>query len=544
LKDNSIAVLPEEWFKQYAVLIKHSAITHEQLVVPVWLFLNFIHSEQHIYSNEVFKNAWIEQWEKWNDDKEEIIPIPQGIQASLRSYQKRGFEWMVLLAQIGAGALLADDMGLGKTLQTICFLQSRNDLNPLAKHLIICPASLIYNWKNELEKFAPQLKSFVATNQTHIWDSFTQEDCNLLIISYSILRSKIAELNPYHWDTVIVDESQNIKNRNALISKSVYSLHSNCRIALSGTPIMNNTLDLYAQLKFLLPNMFGSYEFFKNEYALPIDRDGDKDKITLLQKITAPFILRRTKEQVAKDLPEMTQSILWCDMLPDQRAAYDLIKSQIKSSLFLNIKNEGIPKNKLHILAGIMKLRQVCGSPQLLQETQNYNDSVKIDILMQEIKKLQNGSKALVFSQFKGMLHLIADRCKQESRKYLHFDGSTPASERQQIINRFQQEDDDHSLFLISLKSGNAGLNLTSADYVFLIDPWWNTAVQQQAINRTHRIGQTKKVFAYNLICKNSIEERILELQNRKMTIAEEIIGGDEGFMNKLNMEDLEYLFE
>jgi SNF2 family DNA or RNA helicase len=364
----------------------------------------------------------------------------------------------------------------------------------------------------------------------------------VLICSYGTLRSDIEQLNIIPWDVAVVDESQNIKNVQAQITRAAVQLNAKARVALSGTPIMNNTFDLYAQLNFLLPGMFGGQEFFRKEYANPIDRDGDKEKIKALQQMTAPFVLRRTKEQVATDLPEKTESILWCEMGADQMEVYNKVKHQIRDSIFLDIKTGGFEKNKLNILQGILKLRQVCGSPQLLAENKDCEDAVKIDVLMEELQNLKQ-NKTLVFSQFKGMLHLIAAQCKALNISYFHFDGDTPIAERQAMVSRFQESDDTTRVFLISLKSGNAGLNLTAADYVFLVDPWWNTAVQQQAIDRTHRIGQTKSVFAYKMICKDTIEERIIELQQKKKTLSEELISAEEGFVKNLSEEDVAYLF-
>lgn len=542
LKDNTIGIFNDEWVAQYGPVIKHGRIKKEQVTIPGWIMLSLEKGEARSVLEPSLSEDWRRNWLLWQDEQHVVFPVPERVQATLRPYQHKGFEWMALLSEIGAGACLADDMGLGKTLQTITFLCWRQEKQPDARHIIVCPASLIYNWKQELQKFAPHLKALVHNGLQRNVDDFFQQQYQVLICSYGTLRSDIEKLNIVPWDVAVVDESQNIKNVQAQITKAALQLHARARIALSGTPIMNNTFDLYAQLNFLLPDMFGGQEFFRKEYAQPIDRDGDKDKIKALQQMTAPFVLRRTKEQVATDLPEKTESVLWCAMGEDQMAVYNKVKHQIRDSIFLDIKSGGLDKSKLGILQGILKLRQVCGSPQLLAEQSDCTDSIKVDMLMEELQHLKN-NKTLVFSQFKGMLHLIAGQCKAQQISYYHFDGDTPIAERQAMVSRFQSEEDTTRVFLISLKSGNAGLNLTAADYVFLADPWWNTAVQQQAIDRTHRIGQTKSVFAYKMICKDTIEERIMELQQKKKTLSEELISAEEGFVKNLTEEDVAYLF-
>jgi superfamily II DNA or RNA helicase len=542
LKDSTIGIFNDEWVAQYAPIIKHGKLSKNEVTIPQWIMLSLDKGEAKEVLEPSISKEWLQNWLLWQDENATVYPVPALLKASLRPYQHKGFEWLTLLAEIGAGACLADDMGLGKTLQTITFLCRRQELASDARHLIICPASLIYNWKQELEKFAPHLKTFVYNGQQRNIETFFREQCQVMICSYGTLRSDIEQLHITPWDAVVVDESQNIKNVQAQITKAAQQLSAKARVALSGTPVMNNTFDLYAQLNFLLPGMFGGQEFFRKEYANPIDRDGDKEKIKALQQMIAPFVLRRTKEQVATDLPAKTESVLWCAMGEEQMAVYQKIRNQIKDSLFLDIKTGGLERNKLNILQGILKLRQVCGSPQLLSENEDCTDAVKVDMLMEELQQLQQ-NKALVFSQFKGMLHLIAQRCRQQNISYFHFDGDTPIAERQEMVSRFQSEDDKTRVFLISLKSGNAGLNLTAADYVFLVDPWWNTAVQQQAIDRTHRIGQTKSVFAYKMICKDTIEERIIALQDKKKFLSDELISAEEGFVKNLTEDDVAYLF-
>ncbi len=543
LKDNTIGVFPDEWMEQYAPVIKHGKISGDEISIPQWMGLSLEEGEARKVFQETIAQDWIEKWYDWQSENKTVYPVPSGVHAQLRPYQHKGFEWMALLSEIGAGACLADDMGLGKTLQTITFLCHRHQQEDNIKDIIICPASLIYNWQAELSKFAPHLSVYIYNGSARNIDHCFESGASIMITTYGTLRSDIEKLKLIRWDTAIVDESHNIKNIRAQSTKATLQITARNRIALSGTPVMNNTFDLYAQLGFLLPNLLGGQEFFKKEYADPIDVDKNPEKIKALQKLTGPFILRRTKEQVAADLPAKTESILWCDMGKAQRIHYESIKDQIRDSIFTGIKNEGVAKNKLNILQGILKLRQICGSPQLLTETSSCTESIKISMLIDELEYLKD-NKALVFSQFKGMLHLVASECRKRHVPYFHFDGDTPVQQRQEMVQKFQEEGDPTKLFLISLKSGNAGLNLTAADYVFLMDPWWNAAVQQQAIDRTHRIGQTKNVFAYKMICKNTIEEKIIEMQEKKKALSDELVSAEDGFVKNLTEQDIKYLFE
>jgi SNF2 family DNA or RNA helicase len=343
---------------------------------------------------------------------------------------------------------------------------------------------------------------------------------------------------------VVLDESHNIKNPAAQVTKVMHRLNADGRLVLSGTPIMNNTFDLYSQLQFVLPGLFGSQEFFKKEYADAIDLRKDAEKVAALKKMTAPFILRRTKEQVARDLPPKTEMVLWCEMSNPQRAVYEEIRSQVAGEVMGTMAKDGLQKSKLYVLQGIMKLRQVCNSPLLLKEESNgVNSSIKIELLIDELVNNLSDHKVLVFSQFTSMLDLVAAALKQQKLSYLMLTGSTAPKDRDSLVQQFNDEESEQKVFLLSLKAGNAGLNLTAADYVFLVDPWWNTAVEQQAIDRAHRIGQTKNVFAYKMICRDTIEEKIVQLQQRKQKISEELISEEDGFVKALTEEDVQFLF-
>jgi SNF2 family DNA or RNA helicase len=434
-------------------------------------------------------------------------------------------------------------MGLGKTLQTISFIQFIKEKYKGQTTLVICPVSLIFNWQKELEKFAPTIKYKIHYGLER---SLTKEDFaryDIVLTSYSLVRNDAAEFSKYFWQYIILDESQAIKNPESQTARSLMLLKSHNRIALSGTPVQNNTFDLYSQFNFLNPGLLGNKQFFKDEFANAIDKKQDEEKTQQLRKIVYPFMLRRTKEQVAPDLPEKIESIIWCEMEPEQRKVYDEYKKFYRDSLMERIASEGIQRAGIYILEGLLRLRQICDSPKLLKKKEfNKIGSTKLDELLREIEDNIGNHKMLVFSQFTEMLGLIEDEFKKKKIKYAYLDGSTKQSERQVAVEKFQQNEDCR-IFLISLKAGGVGLNLTAADYVFLIDPWWNPAAEQQAIDRTHRIGQTKKIIAYKMICKDSVEEKILALQSNKKKMAGELIGEDQAVMKKLKKEDIEYLF-
>ena len=545
LKDGSLGILNDDWLHQYSSIIKHGKINKDEVEVARFMAVSEQqNSQEQEVLKPIIKQQWWQKWQQWQSGNTNIYDVPKSVNATLRPYQQRGFEWLTLLYEAGAGACLADDMGLGKTLQTICFLAHYIYYNPGFVNIIVCPSSLIYNWQQELQKFAPGITTIVyhgASRNADDLDSSKQ----VIITSYGTIRADAGLLLSKDYGAAIIDESHNIKNPSAQITSVVSMLKANTRIALSGTPVVNNTFDLYAQLNFALPGMFGSKEFFKREYADAIDRNHDEEKIKTLQKLTAPFILRRTKEQVAKDLPEKSEMVLWCNMSAAQKDLYNEVRDQVRGSIFLDIKNNGLNKSKLAVLQGMLKLRQICNSPLLLpaDEQQGCTDSVKTKVLLQELKNILGNHKALVFSQFTSMLDLLCNECDELGIKYYHFDGQTPPAKRAEMVAAFQDKDSDTNLFLISLKAGNSGLTLTAADYVFLFDPWWNTAVEQQAIDRTHRIGQTKNVFAYKIICKGTIEEKIIQLQQRKKQLAEELVAEDDGFIKTLSEEDIQYLF-
>lgn len=543
LKDGSRGLITEEFLEEYGLLFKMGKIENDEIKISKIHFSTIEHLKEVKENDSIFeeiegKKRKLMQFDYESAEQEQL---PDNLNAELRPYQKSGFQWMGFLHETGWGGILADDMGLGKTVQTLSALIRTYNMNPKARFLVACPTTLLYNWENESKKFTPDMSYHIYHGPNRKSNKEEFETSNLIITTYGTLRSDIEMLSNIEWDYVVLDESQAIKNPMSQASKAALRLNAKNRLALSGTPIQNNTFDLYAQMNFLNPGMLGSIEFFKNEFAVPIDKNQDEIAKEHLKKLIYPFLLRRTKEQVAPDLPEKTETVLYCEMGKEQRKIYESYRHQFRSQILGSIEDVGMERSQMSILTGLMKLRQICDSPAILKGEQYPNASVKIEELIREISENVSNHKALVFSQFLGMLDLIRQELEKLKIPYVYFDGSTSGPDREKAINRFQ-EDGECKVFLISLKAGGVGLNLTAADYVYIVDPWWNPAVEQQAIDRTHRIGQTKNIFAYRMICKDTIEEKILLLQSRKIGLAKELISEDTAFLKKLTIEDVEFL--
>ncbi len=543
LSDGTFGILPEEWLKKYALLFRVGEGRNQNLKLSKYHFSVV----DELFENRNEEELVLQLEEKYASLREfsriKEVPPPDGLTKVLRPYQVAGFQWLNYLAEVKWGGILADDMGLGKTVQALSFLEYFKKQKNRLKALVVCPTTLIYNWENEIKKFTPCLSYKIHHGQarTRIKEELLDHDVS--ITTYGTLRSDIKLLTSIAFDYVILDESQAIKNPSSKVAKASGLLHATNRLCMSGTPLQNNTFDIYAQMHFLNPGMLGTVEFFRQEFAIPIDKFGERDRKEHLKKILYPFILRRTKEQVAKDLPEKQEMILFCEMEEEQRNIYDAYRNDYRSQILGSIETQGIHKSQLTILQGLMKLRQICDSPAILNEKEKFeNHSIKLDELAREISENIGNHKALVFSQFLGMLALIKGRLEEMGVRFEYFDGSTSAPDREKAIQNFQQEDEVR-VFLISLKAGGVGLNLTAADYVYIVDPWWNPAVEQQAIDRTHRIGQTKNIFAYRMICKDTIEDKILQLQEKKRALARDIIADDTSFVKSLSREDVEYLF-
>ncbi|MBD0332624.1 MAG: SNF2 helicase associated domain-containing protein, partial [Chitinophagaceae bacterium] len=543
LNDNTLGILPEDWLKRYSLLFRVGEGKNDHLKLSRY-HLNVI---DDLYENRNEQELTIELEEKYEKirsthDIKKIDP-PENLKRVLRPYQFSGFQWLNYLHEVSWGGILADDMGLGKTVQALSFLQHYRDNYGQLTSLVVCPTTLIYNWENEIKKFTPSLEYHIHHGSARSRSIGELAQHNIIITTYGTLRSDIKLLLQMKFNYVVLDESQAIKNPASKVTRAASLLNANHKLCMSGTPLQNNTFDIYAQMNFLNPGMLGTVEFFRNEFSVPIDKFGEEEQKEHLRKILYPFILRRTKEQVAKDLPEKTETVLFCEMEDEQRKIYDAYRNDYRAKIMGTIEEQGIQKSQLTILQGLMKLRQICDSPAILNEDEKFpNHSIKLEELTREITENIGNHKALVFSQFLGMLALIKEKLTELNIRYEYFDGSTSASDREKAIQSFQK-DEGIRVFLISLKAGGVGLNLTAADYVYIVDPWWNPAVEQQAIDRTHRIGQTKNIFAYRMICKDTIEDKIMQLQEKKRTLAKELIADDATFIKSLTKEDVMYLF-
>ncbi len=542
LEDGSLGILPEKWMEKYSLLFRMGQEAENGLRVSKYNFGIIDELYEHIDDKELLEELEEKKQMLLNFDNLPAIPIPSNIRSVLRNYQESGLQWLSYLDDIKWGGILADDMGLGKTLQTLSFLQHAKNVNGRCFALVVCPTSLIYNWENEIKKFTPDLSFYIHHGQGRSYNTKELKKNNIILTSYGTLRSDIQLFIKFVFDYAILDESQFIKNPHSKVTKAARLLNAGNRFCLSGTPMQNNTFDIYSQMNFLNPGMLGSIDFFKNEFSQPIDKGEDEERKNHLRKLIYPFILRRTKEQVARDLPEKSEMVLFCEMDKEQKSIYEAYRNLYRSKILGTIDEQGIGRSQFTILQGLMKLRQICDSPAILKDETYGNHSVKLDELSRELQENVSGHKVLIFSQFLGMLDLIRQKLKKQHIPFEYFDGSTPPKEREKAIYNFQNNEESR-VFLISLKAGGVGLNLTAADYVYIIDPWWNPAVEQQAIDRTHRIGQTKNIFAYRMICKDTIEEKILQLQEKKKTLVKDVISDENGFVKKLTKDDILYLF-
>lgn len=543
LEDGTLGHIPEEWISQYSLLLRTGSEENGTLKVSKLHYTLLEDILDKIDDNTVQQDIEARKQKLLHYDSIEKAALSKEIKASLRPYQLSGYHWFQALDELGWGGCLADDMGLGKTLQTISFLQFLKEKYPGSTQLVVCPTSLIFNWENELQKFCPSLKfhTYYGLQREFTETHFNEYD--VVLTTYGVVRNDLAELTEFLWQYIILDESQAIKNPDARVTKAVQQLRAVNRVILSGTPVQNNTFDLFGQFNFLNPGLLGSREFFNREFATPIDKLGSAEKTRQLKKLINPFTLRRTKEQVAKDLPDKTVTVLWCTMDAEQRKFYNHYRDGYRNKLLKKIDEQGIGKSGLDVLEGLLRLRQICDHPALVNKSEDaLKNSVKLEELTREVQENAGNHKLLIFSQFTEMLKLIKQQFEEEGISHCYLDGSTSMPKRKEEVTRFQ-EDESVKAFLISLKAGGVGLNLTVADYVYLVDPWWNPAAEQQAIDRAHRIGQTRKVFAYKMICKDTVEEKILRLQERKKMLADDLIQEDAGFVKSLSREDVEFLF-
>ncbi len=562
LPNGEIAIIPDEWFATYQSLFHFSESGKE---------LKF--KKHHIallkeYADSELAQITIDRKLQKLSNFENIdeVEMPVNFRGELRPYQKAGYDWFHFLRKWNFGGCLADDMGLGKTIQTLALLQKikeeivisstqpslfdnipgtlfdqKNTQQEHASSLIVMPTSLIHNWLNEAKKFTPDLKIHVYTGVNRDKDISKFAKYDVILTTYGITRLDVDLLKSFYFQYIILDESQIIKNPSSKISRSVRSLKSKFKLVLSGTPVENSVTDLWSQMSFVNPGLLGSQTFFNDEFASPIDKKQDDEKANKLQTLIKPFILRRTKQQVASELPPKVEQLYYSDMSEEQEKLYEETKSFYRNELLRMITEQGIGKSQIQLLQGLNKLRQIANHPALVEEDSEAESGKFSDVIYTLETILSKGNKVLIFSQFVKHLNLFKNYFKKHHIAFSFLDGST--TNRQEVVEEFKQNE-SIQIFLISIKAGGVGLNLTEADYVFILDPWWNPAVEQQAIDRTHRIGQKNTVFIYKFITKNSVEEKILALQERKRRIADSLITTEESFMKSLSEEDIKAILE
>ncbi|AFK02579.1 SNF2-related protein [Emticicia oligotrophica DSM 17448] len=542
LPNGQIAVIPEEWFTRYSELFSYVDKLDDEVTILKKHHLVLV---QDLTNEGLAFSVISRKLEKLRDfDKIQQYEVPKGLKANLRPYQKAGFDWMNFLAEYKLGGCLADDMGLGKTIQTLAFLQGIKENQSGDMHepsLLVMPTSLVYNWLKEIEKFTPELRAFVYTGTNREKNTEQFDNYDLILTSYGILRIDIDVIKNYRFNYVILDESQSIKNPSSHISKAVMQLNSANRLILTGTPLENSTMDLWTQMTFINPGLLGTQTYFKNEYQIPIERHQDEKQNKRLYSLIKPFMLRRHKSQVATELPPKVESIHYCDMSEEQEKRYEEAKSYYRNIILEQIEEKGFGKSQMAVLQGLTKLRQLANHPSMIDETYE-GDSGKHEEVLQKLETIvEEGHKVLVFSQFVKHLEIYREYLNKHYIRYCYLDGST--SDRQEQVDIFQK-DDSIKIFLISLKAGGLGLNLTAAEYVFLLDPWWNPAIEAQAIDRAHRIGQQNTVFTYKFITRNSVEEKILSLQRNKQKLFNDLITTEESFVKALTKDDILSLLE
>ncbi len=550
LPDGSIGLIPSEWFEKYQDVLKFSSGKGNTLQLK----------KHHYTLLDQLKDAST-PIEGLDQAMKEYNPpgLPAGVIADLRPYQLQGFQWMIFLHHHRLGGCLADDMGLGKTLQTLALLvhvhkEARQDgakasdqnlfsgnelpagqltLFPQGEgetlpkkagtSLLVMPLSLIHNWMREISRFAPTLSVLQHTGPARSTNTRGFGRYDLVLTTYGTVRNDIEMLEKFRFNYVVLDESQIIKNAESKIFHAIKKLNASHRLVLTGTPVENSLNDLWSQFSFLNPGLLGNLRYFREEFVQPIERNHDPRKQRKLHQIIEPFILRRTKAEVAKELPELTETVRYCEMSEEHQKFYETRKSQIRNLILEQVEKQGMDKSRFFILSSLMKLRLMANHPLMVDPEYAFDSGKFIEVRENIGKLMAEGHKVLIFSQFVKHLNIYRSYFEAERLPYNLLTGQIAGRDRERLISDFQN-DPAKQLFLISLKAGGVGLNLTGADYVFMLDPWWNPAVEKQAINRAHRIGQDKNVFVYKFITRDTVEEKILLLQQRKTTLAEMLI--------------------
>lgn len=559
LGDGTVGILPEEWLKRYRMISSLGEVEEDHVrfrPTQVGLLDALLAAMPEVRCDALFQKARAKLQEFAGIRPKDA---PAGFRGELRGYQRDGLGWLHFLRSFGFGGCLADDMGLGKTVQVLALLESRRRMRRGKSggrtkrpppSLVVVPRSIVYNWCQEAARFAPNLRVLDHTGPGRFHRDGVRvgepptghfEEYDLIVTTYGTLRRDAARLREFRFDYAILDEAQAIKNAKTASAKAARLLQADHRLAMSGTPIENHLGELWSLFEFLNPGMLGSGKaalFLQGAGGGPLVA-GDPAH-ALLSRALRPYILRRTKEQVAADLPKKLEQTLFCDLAPKQRRLYDELRDHYRGRLLKRIDDQGINRSKIQVLEALLRLRQAACHPRLIDGADGKCPSAKLDMLLPQLAEvIDEGHKALVFSQFTKLLGIVREELDKEGVCYEYLDGRT--RKRRPKIERFQT-DPECRLFLISLKAGGLGLNLTAADYVFLLDPWWNPAVEAQAIDRTHRIGQTRNVFAYRLIARDTVEEKVLELQKAKRGLADAILTADNSLIRNLTREEIELL--
>lgn len=547
LKDGSFLNLENEYFNTLKSLVEDFDVTEDELEnghveAPKY---------RSLYLDSLIKNnEWIqadksqnfkEMTRSINESGESDFEPPENLKPILRSYQVTGFKWLKSLAEYSLGGILADDMGLGKTLQVISLLSSDGSGKP---SIVVCPTSLIYNWKSEIEKFSPDISTLIiagaSSERMELISSVN--DYDLILTSYDLIKRDIEYYERFEFKYCILDEAQYIKNSSTQNARAVKLLNGEVRFALTGTPIENSLADLWSIFDFIMPGYLLSYKKFKDKYEIPIVRDGNNDMLQRLNKQVQPFILRRLKKDVLKELPDKIETITYAQMEEVQRKLYAAELMKLNKEFRKEIDEKGYEKSQIKILSMLTRLRQICCDPALCFDGYD-GGSAKLELCMEIVKNsIENGHKILIFSQFTSMLRIIEKKLRQNGIEYFVLTGVTKSIERLRLAKKFNF--DRTPVFLISLKAGGTGLNLTGADVVIHFDPWWNISAQNQATDRTHRIGQNNKVQVFKLIAKNTIEEKIEKLQQNKKDLADSVIRKGEILINSLTKDEINSLFQ
>ena len=539
LPNGETAVIPEVWFTEYSELFAFMDDDKEK-TGALMLKKHHIALINDLENGNLAKVTISKKLEKLKHfDRIDEAEMPAHFKGTLRPYQKAGYNWLNFLNSYRLGGCLADDMGLGKTVQTLALLQAEKEKGAENATLLVMPTSLIYNWEMEAKKFTPKLKVFIYTGTSRVKDTTQFTKYDLILTSYGIIRLDVEILKKYYFNYIILDESQAIKNPSSNIAKAVKTLQSRHRLILSGTPLENSTMDLWSQMTFVNPGLLGTQGFFKKEFLQPIEKRHDESKTSKLYTIIKPFLLRRQKSQVATELPKKIENVHYCKMTDLQEEKYEEAKSYYRNIILDRIESHGVSNSQFLLLQGLTKLRQIANHPKMI-DPEYAGDSGKLeDVVRMLSNAIGENHKILIFSQFVKHLSILKNYLQRNEIRFAYLDGST--KNRQEQVNNFQN-DPKIRVFLISLKAGGLGLNLTKADYVFLLDPWWNPAIEAQAVDRAHRIGQENTVFTYKFISKNTVEEKILALQKNKIKLASELITTEESFVKNLSKEDISNL--